>query len=175
MADINFSNISAYPLTPDQIASAAISFTKASSVKTAPIDTVLFDDGSVPIEAMTDIIFENIGGHELINISRNDTINGQDLSYNVIKNITSIQQQYNPLNMVSIQGSSDKIFNNYSIKLDEKIPESASGPNASNVYINSSGDLIIELANLNSDEQVEMQISLSGTIYEADLGDITSW
>ena len=77
--------------------------------------------------------------------------------------------------MVSIQGSSDKIFNNYSIKLDEKIPESASGPNASNGYINSSCDVIRELANLNSDEQVEMQISLSGTIYEANLGDITSW
>ena len=48
------------------------------------------------------------------------------------------------------------------------------GAGGSNVYFNSSGDLIIELVNLNSDEQVEVQISLSGTIYEAYLGEATS-
>ena len=171
MADINFSNLSASPLTPADLANAAINFIKQSSVKNAPIDTVLFDDGSVAIEAMTDIIFENIGGHELISIARNDTINGQVVSNNLIKNLTSIQQQYNPLNIVSLQGSSDKIFNNFPINLDEKVP-SASG---SNVFFSDSGDLIIELINLNSDEQVEVQISLSGTIYEAYLGEATSW
>ena len=170
MADINFSNLSASPLTPADLANSAINFIKQNSVKTAPIDTVLFDDGSVAIEAMTDIIFENIGGHELISIARNDTINGQVVSNNLIKNLTSIQQQYNPLNIVSLQGSSDKIFNNFPINLDEKVP-SASG---SNVFFSDSGDLIIELINLNSDEQVEVQISLSGTIYEAYLGEAAS-
>ena len=174
MADINFSNLSASPLTPADLANAAINFIKQNSVKNAPIDTVLFDDGSVAIEAMTDIIFENIGGHELISIARNDTINGQIVSNNLIKNLTSIQQQYNPLNIVSLQGSSDKIFNNFSINLNEKVPVVGNGPGGSNVYFNSSGDLIIELVNLNSDEQVEVQISLSGTIYEAYLGEATS-
>jgi hypothetical protein len=171
MAETNFSNLSASPLTPADLANAAINFIKQNSVKTAPIDTVLFDDGSVAIEAMTDIIFENIGGHELINIARNDTINGQNVSYNVIKNLTSIQQEYNPLNILSLQGSSDKIFNNFAINIDEKIPQVGNGPAGTNVYFNASGDLVIELVNLNSDEQVEVQISLSGTIYEADLGE----
>jgi hypothetical protein len=171
MAETNFSNLSASPLTPADLANAAINFIKQSSVKTAPIDTVLFDDGSVAIEAMTDIIFENIGGHELINIARNDTINGQNVSYNVIKNLTAIQQEYNPLNILSLQGSSDKIFNNFPINIDEKIPQVGNGPEGTNVYFNASGDLVIELVNLNSDEQVEVQISLSGTIYEADLGE----
>jgi len=174
MADTNFSNLSASPLTPADLANAAINFIKQNSVKTAPIDTVLFDDGSVAIEAMTDIIFENIGGHELINIARNDIINGQVISNNIIKNLTSIQQEYNSLNMVSLQGSSDKIFNNFPIKLDEKIPQSGNILLGSNVYFDTSGNLIIELANLNSDEQVEVQISLSGTIYEAYLGEAAS-
>jgi len=175
MAETNFSNLSASPLTPADLANAAINFIKQNSVKTAPIDTVLFDDGSVAIEAMTDIIFENIGGHELINIARNDTINGQSVSYNVIKNLTAIQQEYNPLNLVGLQGSSDKIFNNFPINLNEKVPIVGNGPGGSNVYFNTAGDLVIELVNLNSDEQVEVQISLSGTIYEAYLGDATSW
>jgi hypothetical protein len=174
MADINFSNLSASPLTPADLANSAINFIKQNSVKTAPIDTVLFDDGSVAIEAMTDIIFENIGGHELINIARNDIINGQIISNNIIKNLTSIQQEYNSLNMVSLQGSSDKIFNNFPINLDEKIPQSGNILLGSNVYFDTSGNLIIELANLNSDEQVEVQISLSGTIYEAYLGEAAS-
>jgi len=175
MADINFSNLSASPLTPADLANAAVNFIKQDSIKTAPIDTVLFDDGSIAIEAMTDIIFENIGGHELINIARNDTINGQSVSYNIIKNLTAIQQEYNPLNMVSLQGSSDKIFSNFSINLDEKVPVVGNGTGGSNVYFDQAGDLVIELVNLNSDEQVEVQISLSGTIYEAYLGDATSW
>lgn len=175
MADTNFSNLSASPLTPADLANSAINFIKQNAVKTAPIDTVLFDDGSIAIEAMTDIIFENIGGHELINIARNDIINGQVISNSIIKNLTSIQQEYNSLNMVSLQGSSDKIFNNFSINLDEKVPQVGNILLGSNVYFDTSGNLIIELVNLNSDEQVEVQISLSGTIYEAYLGEATSW
>lgn len=175
MADTNFSNLSASPLTPTDLANAAINFIKQNSIKTAPIDTVLFDDGSEPLEAMADIIFENIGGHELINIARNDTINGQSVSYNVIKNLTTIQQEYNPLNIVGLQGSSDKIFSNFAINLTEKVPVVGNGIGGSNVYFNSAGDLIIELVNLSSDDQVEVQISLSGTIYEAYLGEATSW
>jgi hypothetical protein len=35
-------------------------------VKTASIDTVLFDDETMPIDIMSDLIFEDIGGQELI-------------------------------------------------------------------------------------------------------------
>jgi hypothetical protein len=174
MAETNFSNLSASPLTPADLANAAINFIKQNSVKTAPIDTVLFDDGKIAPEAMVDFVFENLGGHELINIARNDTINGQVISNNIIKNLTSIQRQYNPLNIISLQGSSDKIFNNFPIKLEEKVPQVGNGPAGSNIYFDAFGDLIIELVNLNSDEQVDVQISLSGTIYEAYLGEATS-
>ena len=141
-------------------------------VKTAPIDTILFDDDSVPIEIMSDLIFENIGGHELINIARNDIINGQTVLYQPIKNLSSIQQQYNPNNIVSLQNTSDKYFANFSIKLETKLPPEGSGPDAAYVYIEeSTGDLIVELINLDPDEQIEVQISLSGTIYEAEFNE----
>ena len=140
--------------------------------KTAPIDTILFDDDSVPIEIMSDLIFENIGGHELINIARSDTINGQTVSYQPIKNLTSIQQQYNPNNVVALQNTSDKYFANFSIKLETKLPEAGEGPDGAYVYIeDATGDLIVELINLETDEQIEVQISLSGTIYEAEFNE----
>ena len=145
------------------------------TVKTAPIDTILFNDDSVPIEVMTDLIFENIGGHELINIARNDIVNGQKVSYQPIKNLSSIQQQYNHNNILGIQNTSDKYFSNFSIKLENKIPSVGGGPNGSNVYLDTvTGNLVIETTNMDNDEQVEIEITLGGIIYEAEFGEINS-
>jgi hypothetical protein len=144
-------------------------------VKTAPIDTILFNDESISIEEMSDFIFEDIGGQELINIARSDTINGQKILHQPIKNLSSIQQRYNPNNILSIQQTSDKYFAGFSIKLEDKIPNEGNGPSGENVYIDiNTGDIIIELINLNPDEQVETQITVNGTIYEADFGDYIS-
>jgi hypothetical protein len=124
---------------------------------------------------MTDLIFENIGGQELINIARNDIVNGQQVSYQPIKNLSSIQQQYNPNNILALQSTSDKYFANFPIKLETKIPTPGTGPNGRHVYIDSiSGNLIIEAINIEPDEQIEVEITVSGTIYEAEFGEITS-
>lgn len=139
-------------------------------IRTAPIDTILFDDDSVPVEVMLDLIFEDIGGQELINIARNDTINGQNIVYNPIKNATILYQEYNPNNILTLQATSDKYFSNYSIKLENKIPYVGNGINGTNYYIEpETGDLIIETINMSPDEQVEVQITSSGTIYEVTL------
>ena len=124
---------------------------------------------------MTDLIFENIGGHELINIARNDIINGQQVSYQPIKNLSSIQQQYNPNNILSVQATSDKYFSNFPIKLENKIPTPGTGPNGKHIYLDSAtGNLVIETVNIEEDEQIEVEITVSGTIYEAEFGEITS-
>jgi hypothetical protein len=158
------------PATPTTVSPAIIAAVVAPPVKTAPIDTVLFNDDEVPIEVMSDLIFENIGGHELINIARNDIINGQDISYQPIKNLTSVQQQYNPNNILSVQSTSDKYFSNFAIKLENKVPNVGNGPFGSNVYLDTvNGSLVVEAINLEADEQIEVEITLSGTIYEADL------
>jgi len=157
------------PATPATVA-PVVQAPPAPPVKTAPIDTVLFNDEQVPIEVMSDLIFEDIGGHELINIARNDIINGQDISYQPIKNLTSLQQQYNPNNILSVQSTSDKYFSNFAIKLENKTPNVGNGPFGSNVYIDPlTGNMVIDAVNLETDEQIEIEITLSGTIYEADL------
>jgi len=143
-------------------------------VKTATLDIILFDEESVPTDGMFDQIFENIGGQELISITRSDIVNGQKISYQPIKNLSAIQQRYNPNNILSLQQTADSFFAGFSIKLEDKIPEVGNGTNGENIYLNATGDLVIEFININPDEQVETQISVSGTIYEADLGDYTS-
>ena len=166
--------VSAVPNTPSS--TSVSNKIPPSPTKTAPIDTVLFDDNSMSIEIMTDLIFEDIGGHELINIARNDIINGQQVSYTPIKNLGLIQQTYNPNNILRLQATSEKYFNNFSIKFEEKVPLVGNGPNGSNVYIDqASGDLIIEGVNINKDELFEVEISLNGTIYIANFGETTSW
>lgn len=163
------SEISATPMTPSTLG-LSISTNNINPVKTAPIDTILFNDDAVPIEIMTDLIFENIGGQELISIARNDTVNGQKVIYQPIKNLTQIQQQYNPNNIVSLHATSNKYFQNFSIKLDEKVPDEGSGPSGSYVYIDPiTGELVIEAVNLQEDEQIEVEITISGTIYEVEI------
>jgi hypothetical protein len=143
--------------------------------KTAPIDTVLFEDSGMSIEIMTDLIFEDIGGHELLSISRNDIINGQQVSYSPIKNLGLIQQRYNPNNILKLQSTSETYFANFAIKFEEKVPLEGNGPDGANVYIEEeTGDLIIETINMNNDEQIEVQIAINGTIYEANFGETVS-
>ena len=167
-------SITATPPAPEPEMFSARMFS-APPVKTATLDIILFDDETTPIDTMADLIFENIGGQELINITRSDIVNGQKISYQPIKNLSSIQQRYNPNNILSLQQTADKYFAGFSIKLEDKIPNEGNGVNGENVYIEeSTGDLIIEFININNDEQIEIQITTDGTIYEADLGEIAS-
>jgi hypothetical protein len=139
------------------------------AIKTAPIDTVLFNDDLVDQNILADLLFEDVGGQEILTISRYDTVNGQDVSYQPIKNLNLIQQEYNPNNLVKLQATSDRIFANFPIKLADKIPVVGNGPNGENIYLDSTGSIVIELINLVGDEQVEVQIASSGTIYEAEI------
>jgi len=166
-------SITATPPAPEPEMFSAAMFS-APPVKTATLDIILFDEESVPTDGMFDQIFENIGGQELISITRSDIVNGQKISYQPIKNLSAIQQRYNSNNILSLQQTADKFFAGFSIKLEDKIPETGNGVNGENIYLNATGDLVIELINVNPDEQVETQISINGTIYEADLGDYTS-
>lgn len=141
------------------------------SVKPATPE-IFIPEEEVSIELMTDLIFENIGGQELINISRNDIINGQNVIYQPIKNLTSLYFKYNPQNILALQNTSEEYFKKFPIKLSSKIPFCGNGPDCSFVYIDpSSGDLIIEVVNMEDEEQVEVQLLSNGdtfndTIYE---------
>ena len=157
---------------PSVTATTTVSSSIFSPVKTATKDIILFNDEEVPIALMTDLIFEDIGGQELLSIARRDTVNGQKIIYQPIKNLSSIEQQYNPNNIIGLQSTSDKYFANFPIKLDDKVPTDGSGPNGDYVYIDpATGNLVVEAVSLDVDEQIEIQIATSGTIYETDFNE----
>lgn len=143
----------------------------SNGVKSASPDLVQFNDEDVVsnAELIADLLFENIGGQELLSIARHDTVNGQDVKYQLIKNLEELQQDYNPLNILRLQGTYEKTFSNFPIKLSDKIPFVGNGPNGDNVYLDANGAIVIDLVNIQQDEQVDIQITSSGTIYEASI------
>ena len=118
------------------------------------------------IDIMADLIFENIGGQELINISRSDIINGQDVIYSPIKNLRNLYLEYNANNIVRLENAADTYFKNFPIRLENKLPYSSSGILENVVYLDSEGNLVINVSNLEKDEQVEVQILKSGEILD---------
>jgi hypothetical protein len=165
-------NISATPTTATSLSTT--STTMSNPVKAASPDIVIFNDAEIEsnAEAMVDLLFENIGGQELLTIARYDTVNGQEVLYQPIKNLNIIQEEYNPNNILKLQKTSDKIFGNYPIKLDPTIPDPYSQPGIpENVYLDADGNVVIELINLVGNEQVEVEIATNGTIYNIDLTD----
>ena len=151
---------------------------KEQPVKVATPDIILFDQEGIEVEIMADLLFEDIGGQELISIARNDIVNGQDVTNQPIKNINTIGLQYNSQNILPLPQNSASFFNNFPIKFENYLPniqidapEDPLNPNKNKiVYLEDSGNLVVELINLNPGYQVEIQIlnsedRLSDTIY----------
>lgn len=145
-------------------------------IKSATPEIVLWDEVLMPVEIMVDLIFEDIGGQELLSLVRHDTVSGDNISNQLIKNLTFLNQEYSSKKIISLQNTSDKYFSNFSIKLESKIPFEGNGSNGSNIYVSEeTQDIYIELVNLEIDERVEVQIGLGGTIYTITLGAEESW
>ena len=153
--------------TPPEITADVVTPAVDTSVKAAPIDTVLFVDEGFSQEFITDLLFEDVAGQELLSIARDDTVNGQQVIYQPIKNLGILRDTYDVNNLLKLQETSDRFFANFLINLFEKIPKVGNGPDGKNYYFDeATGDGIIEFINMRSDEQVEIQISNAGIMEE---------
>jgi len=162
-------SVSATPDVPDS-QKTSTSTTRAS-VKVATPDLILFNESAIPVDLMTDLLFEDIGGHEIISISRNDIVNGQDVSYNLVGNLNGLERRYNSKNIFSMPESIEKYFNNFSIRFGTHVPENGTGPEGQRVYIlqeSSStfnrGDLIIDVTNMEINERVDIEVLRNGEL-----------
>jgi hypothetical protein len=162
-------NVSATPDVPD------IQMTQGSStrsaVKVATPDLILFNESAIPVDIMTDLLFEEIGGKEIISIARNDIVNGQEISYNLIGNLNGLERRYNSKNIFSLPDTIEKYFSNFSIRFEIHVPEEGTGPNGQRVYIvqqssttASRGDLIIDVINMETNERVDVEVLRSGLV-----------
>lgn len=138
-------------------------------VKMPSRDVVSLVDPGIDSATIQNLLFENIGATELVKFTRHDTVDGINPYYDIISNLSDIKRRYDPASLISLQKPESSFFDIYTIKLDQKIPDQSylNQNNLSDyIYIDTNGDLVIELTNLASDEIIEVEIDTSGTIYE---------
>jgi hypothetical protein len=139
-------------------------------------------------EHITRIVFENLSAIELSMIERTDTIEGINQKYSIISNLSEIRKKYDATRHLTTMDKASPLTSVFSIDLRTKIPQedylNLQGLNSvyqyldennklvdrekGNVYIDSNGDLVIELVNIESDQQVEIEIDTNGTIYKVE-------
>jgi hypothetical protein len=123
--------------------------------KVAPTDIIQFDDSSIEIALITDLLFEDIGATELANISRSDLIDGQEVIYAPIKNLPTIRREFNPNNIVATSYETD-FFSRFAIDLSLR--------GVQEPYFDDNGDLVIEIDTVEDSEEFQVQILTKGTI-----------
>ena len=165
-----FTNTYVEPTPPAPTVEPVLVSPPPPQIKTAQPDIILFDDEQIPAEIMTNLVLENIGGQELISIARHDTINGQKVIYQPIKDLQLIQQRNNPNSVINLQQTEKQYFSGFPIDLSTKLPEQGSGfgINGDNFAINVLGGIIVEFINLKDDERVEIQIIQNDILYSID-------
>jgi hypothetical protein len=134
-----------------------IKLSKAEAVKIATSNLFNLGVPDFNPDSITNLLFQDIGGQEIVNIARHDSVNGINLNYQPIKNIGTLASQANSLNLISLQGTDKSYFEEFPISLTDHIPDVGNGANGSIVYFDSTDqNLIINVVNIDG-YQVEVQ------------------
>jgi hypothetical protein len=144
---------------------------EAESVKTykpATPDLIQLQEDEFPVEIITDLLFEDIGGTEILNLARHDLVSGIDIKYQQISNLSKIETVYGGANLVALQNTSEQVFSKYPLRRYQFIPTVTDDPSGlnSHVYLDAAGDLVIELINIDNSYQIEVEFQA------ADINDI---
>lgn len=186
-------NTSTGAAVPEEVLYESVSTTSTTAqspvvttpdVKIATSNLFIFEDITLTAETMTDLVFEDIGGRELIDIVSGDMV--YDLATQAapnqpIKNLSAIVERYSPKNLINLQGTSDKFFqSNFQIDINSYIPMGSDVMDRPHVYMvtpENSNDvaneqlldhLVIEVVNVNvaNNERVEVQILSYNDVYD---------
>jgi hypothetical protein len=134
-------------------------------VKAATPDLIQITEEGMAIEVITDLLFEDVGGTEILNISRHDLINGIDVRYQQISNLAKIQSAYGGANLISIQNPIERIFDRFALKRYQYVPTNSDDPSGLNnhIYVDPAGGINIELYNLEDNMQIEIEFKAADT------------
>jgi hypothetical protein len=150
----------------------------SSSIKAATPDLIIFDSSTLSVDSMADLIFEDIGGQELLEISRSDFINSANVAFPKIKNRKVANSNKD---LQSIAGSTFSIPLQ-SIQLSNHVPVQfdQNGNRILNPveYIESISSIEVKVVNVLPGYQVEVQIvsqanRFNATIYDSEQGAIS--
>lgn len=140
--------------------------TPREPVKYATPSDVLIDTNDLPVDLILKLTLEKIGGIELISLVRHDTVNGQNIVYRPIKNVSQLAISYNPQNMVQVPDTAESFFKNFPIRLENHIPQDTNEFPPPVAYIDEeTGNVIIDTVNLKTDYEIELQMVSSGKVF----------
>lgn len=99
----------------------AVTVTKPpADVKIATPDLLLpLKESSVPIDAMETLVFQDIGGQEILNMSRMDLLGEEQIENQPIQDLQKLYADYNPTNILTVPDASDPYFNSFQINLNK--------------------------------------------------------
>ena len=139
-------------------------------------------------EQIQKLLFENISAIELSKVERHDTIEGIDQKYSIISNLSEVRKKYDMVKQLTIMDKFKPLTSIFTINIEDKIPQEdyLALENLNSTYqyldennqtvtrekgyyyIDTNGDLVVELINLEKNQQVEILIDTNGTIYKVE-------
>lgn len=138
-----------------------IGYNKKEPVKIAT-SNLFVDTDDVPVDYMTGVIFEEIGGQELINQSSTSVYNSNSSE---ISNIYEVSERYSPFNILNISDGMLATMGNSEINLNSYLPQLDLTVNANfeinnrSAYIDATWkNLIIEFEDAAEDFTIEIEI-----------------
>ena len=149
------------PATPPNPWITTTSYVAPSGIKQADPDIVLDPEVVTSGDYITERFFEELGGTELINLSRHDLIDGIDVTYNPIANLSRLRKRFNPNNIIALDILSENEFAKFTIDLFSR--------GAYEPYFDNTGNLVVEVDIIRSEENIDVEISLSGTLTRIEL------
>jgi hypothetical protein len=110
--------------------------------------------------------FEYFNARALSTILRNDMVNGQNIKYSPITNLSSINITYNPNNLVALQSTLQSYFDAFEINLDKYIPI-AEEPTEEYTATETSAEyeVSIAFADVIGNERVEVEFLVMDTAF----------
>lgn len=146
------------------------------SFKIADPQYILSVDPAATIEEMTNSLWQDIGGHEILSVVRRDLVDGSNRDFGLVSDLKKLFAEYSPQTIISIENSSSLYFNQFGIKFEKYLPSEQSllgiDPSLNSaVSIDSDNNITIYVSDVKDYYDVEVQSITSeqilrGTIYE---------
>lgn len=131
---------------------------KSSDVQSADPDIVLVTPEELPVDIQAQMVLQAIGGSELIQIVRNDSVDGQKVAYQPIVNMDSFAAQFSPILIIGNAPSLNGLKAGAAIDLDSYLSPTPDGSGPLFVGQSAAGKpaIIVELISLNEGDVVEI-------------------
>ena len=161
------SSPSAPPAAPPPPPPPPPGLSQTSQVKISAVNVVNRNYEATSVEQMERLFFQNVGGTEILSVTRHDTVGGEEVVFNNVDNLSELRSQFNPLNIL-MTTNLNSLFSEYGVDIGQKI-----GALDETFSMNVDGGIDIQVFNVNRDEYVQVQIAKR--VGEEEFGLGTMW